>query len=362
VVPGLHTRASVRRWILGVMIAVAAIGCTYRRTVREPALATLREAGKDDGVVLPTTSAWRIRLAPSSQVRFRDRAGRWTDWLDADALYVDAHAVFTDGELRGAPARVGWRWADVDTAEVQSVSGLRTLWGFVGTLAVSASLVPLAGTPVMTPAALAPALAGPALSTARWGGAQLVRAVAPRREGAPGTWRPALAGDVARDARPLFAGGAQRRAVARLVIAADVAATLGGGGRDPLGVDRLIDGVTVAARFGELVEVGGSVRHVAGRGLEREGVWSSAPAGAFYLGGHFAVDAHHRVAIPLGVELGGSSAGGFVRARAGVRVRVKDEWFVGVYPFSPTFTGTDTTPDVLPRWSFPTALEVGASF
>ncbi|MBZ0237816.1 MAG: hypothetical protein K8M05_36215, partial [Deltaproteobacteria bacterium] len=123
-----------------------------------------------------------------------------------------------------------------------------------------------------------------------------------------------------------------------------------------------IDGVTVAARFGELVEVGGSVRHVAGRGLERDDAWSSAPAGAAYLSGHFALDAHQRVAIPVGVEVGGSTAGGYVRVRAGMRVRVHDEWFVGVYPLSPTFTGTDTGPEALPRWSFPTALELGASF
>jgi hypothetical protein len=240
---------------------------------------------------------------------------------------------------------------------------MRTLGGFLGTLAVSASLVPLAGTPAMTPAVIAPALGGPAATTARWGGAQLVRVVAPKqRDGAPGTWQPMLVADETRATRSLFASGARRRAVGRLVVAADVAATVGGAGRDALGVDRVIDGVTVAARFGELVEVGGAVRHVAGRGLEREGAWSSAPAGAFYMSGHFAIDAHQRFAIPLGFEVGGSSAGGYVRARAGLRMRVKDEWFVGVYPLSPTFTGTDTEADVLPRWSFPTALEVGASF
>jgi hypothetical protein len=118
----------------------------------------------------------------------------------------------------------------------------------------------------------------------------------------------------------------------------------------------------VAARFGELVEVGGSVRHVAGRGLERAGAWSSAPAGAFYMSGHFAIDAYQRFAVPLGFEVGGSSAGGYVRVRAGLRMRVKDEWFVGVYPLSPTFTGNDTSDEALPRWSFPTGLELGASF
>jgi len=345
------------------MIAVAVGGCTYRRTVREPELTALRRSGQNDGVVLHTTSLWRVRLSPASAIRFRDRVGLWTDWIDASALYVDEHGVFTDGEVRGEPSRVGWRWEDVAAAEVQSLSGVRTLGGFLGTLAVSASLVPLAGAPAMTPAVIAPALGGPAVSTARWGGAQLVRAVTTkRRDGAPGTWQPYLAGADARDARPLFDGGARRRAVGRLVVAADVAATIGHGGRDVAGVDRVIDGVTVAARFGELVEVGGSVRHVAGRGLERDGEWSSAPAGAFYMSGHFALDAHQRLAIPLGFEVGGSSAGGYVRVRGGLRVRVKDEWFVGVYPLSPTFTGNDTNDDVLPRWSFPTAFEVGATF
>lgn len=363
--------------MIAVAVAQTLGGCTYRRTVRESELTALRRSGQDDGMVLHTTSLWRVRLSPASVIRFRDRVGLWTDWLDASALYVDEHGVFTDGEVRGAPSRVGWSWEDVAAAEVQSLSGVRTLGGFLGTLAVSASLVPLAGTPAMTPAVIAPALGGPAVSTARWGGAQLVRAVtAKRRDGAPGTWQPYLAGADAREARPLFDGGARRRAVGRLVVAVDVAATVGHGGRDVAGVDRVIDGVTVAARFGELVEVGGSVRHVAGRGLERapvsmggscpsdgcEAEWSSAPAGAFYMSGHFALDAHQRLAIPLGFEVGGSSAGGYLRVRGGLRVRVHDEWFVGVYPLSPTFTGTDTDADVLPRWSFPTAFELGATF
>jgi hypothetical protein len=345
----------MRAWALGVMIAVAASGCMYRRTVREAELTALRQPGRDDGVVLHTTSLWRVRLSPSSHIRFRDKVGLWTDWIEASALYVDGGGVFTDGEVRGRPSRVGWRWEDVAAAEVQSLSGMRTLGGFLGTLAVSASLVPLAGTPVMTPAVVAPALGGPAVSTARWGGAQLVRAVASkRREGAPGTWQPYVAGVDAREARPLFDGGARRRAVGRLVVAADSATTLER--------DRVISGVTVAARFGELIEVGGSVRNVAARGLEREGAWSSAPAGAFYMSGHFAIDAYQRFAVPLGFEVGGSSAGGYVRARAGLRMRVKDEWFVGVYPLSPTFTGNDTSDAVLSRWSFPTALELGATF
>ena len=351
----------MRHLMLGVMIAVAAssgiLGCSYRRTVRQPELTSLAQPGKTSDVVMHTTGLWRIRLAPSSHIRFRDRAGLWTDWLEADRLYVDQRGVSTPGAVRGVPARVGWRWDDVVAAEVQSISGWRTLGGFLGTLAVSASLAPLAGAPAV-PAAAAPVLGGAALSRARWGGSPLMRAVMPRtREGAPGTWRPEVIGGDAIVARPLFGDGARRRAVARLVVAADVAMPIGLGD-----VDRLIDGVTVAARFGELLELGGSVRHVAGRGLEREGVWSSAPAGAFYVGGHFFLDAYQRFAIPLGVELGGSSAGGYARLRAGLRVRVDDAWFVGVYPLAPTFTGNDTDDDVLPRWSFPTAVEVGASF
>jgi hypothetical protein len=342
---------------IGVMIAVAvtAGGCTYRRVVREPELAKLERASPHDGVVLHSTTPWRVRLSPSSHIRFRDRAGLWTEWLDASALYVSDGGVYTDGAVRGEPARVGWRWDDVAAAEVQSLSGWRTLGGFVGTLAVSASLVPLGGAPAMTPAVALPALGGPAASTARWGGAQLVRVVASKRhDGTPGTWQPMLVDRTARETRPLFGDGARRRAVARLVVAADAATTFDR--------DRVIDGVIVAARFGDLVELGGSVRHVAGRGLERAGAWSSAPAGAFYMSGHFALDADERLSVPIGFEVGGSSAGGYVRLRAGLRARVKDAWFVGVYPLSPTFTGTDTDADVLPRWSFPTAIELGSTF
>jgi YD repeat-containing protein len=77
---------------------------------------------------------------------------------------------------------------------------------------------------------------------------------------------------------------------------------------------------------------------------------------------HAFFDAHQRVAVPLGLEAGGSDAGGYFRLRWGLRVRVRGDWFVGVYPLNPTFLGNDTSAAELPHWSFPTGLEAGIAF
>ena len=483
----------MRRSTLAVMTAVAAltaVGCTYRRTVKAPELVTLRTSGQHGDVVLRTTSPWRARLSPASQIRFQDGAGRWTDWVAAGALFVDAQGVFTHGavpiarsaeaaQVRGldeaaahalertrppagsivhagdaltlvgdgvdvdawidafitevargqdprmpaaycgpdrSPApgcsmgeydeharahlrhrlggrplgtwrfylpgrgwsdelggdllyraldryatRVGWAWGEVSAAEVRSLSGGRSLGGMVAATAAAVALAPLAllGSKALTfrgDTAGSPAAGGS--GSARWNGSGVLDAVATAgRTVEPGTWEPTVASQVALHARPLFDGTARRRAVARVVLAADVAAPVA-----ITGPDRVIEGVTVAARLGELVEVGGNLRHVAGRGLEREGAWSSSLLGSFYLGGHFFFDARQRVAAPVGVEAGGHGAGGYFRLRWGLRVRVTDAWFVGVYPVNPTFLGNDSSARALSHWSFPSGLEVGLSF
>jgi hypothetical protein len=254
--------------------------------------------------------------------------------------------------------RIGWKWADMTGAQVESLSGMRSL---PVALIAGPTLGPYAWLQDRTGSEKRVAPDDPIVDRAYQSPVLDAISLVPLRnfDGAA-SWAPTVADSAALDARPLFTGRAVRRAGVMAVIAADALATF----PRP---DRELEGITFAARFGELLEIGMGLRRLAGRGLEQPGRWSATALWSFYVGGHFFIDANQRLALPVGVEVGASGTGGFTRLRAGLRARVWGDWFAGVYPFNPTFMGVDVAradkhADDMPRWSFPSGVELGIAF
>jgi hypothetical protein len=102
-------------------------------------------------------------------------------------------------------------------------------------------------------------------------------------------------------------------------------------------------GLTLAARFSEMVELGAGVR-----GARDGTLWT------FYFAGHFPLGAPHRWAIPLGLDGGGRDGAGYFRLRYGLRAHVRGVWFVGVYPVNPVYAEH--------AWSYASGAELGAAF
>jgi len=270
---------------------------------------------------------WALAGAPLGTWRFELPGQGWTRPLAGQDLYE---------ARRRYPTRVGWTWRAIDDAQVETLSGGRSLAGVVGVVALAAAVAPFAllGDAVSFPAHMDdPPTGKPSFSQRALDGVGHAIAIGDR-DVTPGSWTPELADADGVRAGALFAARARRRAFVQLVVAADALASR----------QRALGGLTLAARFAEMVEIGGSVRHLAGEGT----------IGSFYLGGHFALGAPHRWAIPLGFDVGGRDGLGYFRLRAGVRVRVRGDWFVGGYPLNPVYAARE--------WSYPSGLEVGSAF
>jgi hypothetical protein len=310
----------------GFWIALLVGGCTYHRTIPSERLAPMREARQRDAVVLRVDDTWRARLSPNSRVRFR-HGDAWSAWLDASALKLDDRGVWVDG------ARAGWRWDEIEDAEVETVSGGASLGAVVGVAALSVALAPLAllGDTFSWMGNMdGPPSGSPRPSQRAFD--KLGAISIDDRDHTPGTWRPTLAATA--DAPPLFSFRARRRAIARLVVGADAVASR----------KHQSGGLTLAVRFTEMIELGASVRAQRDAGA----LWS------FYLAGHFPLGAPHRWAIPLGIDAGGRDGAGYFRLRCGLRANVRGDWFVGVYPVNPVYAEH--------AWSYASGAELGAAF
>jgi hypothetical protein len=89
-----------RQMRLAIVFATLTAACTSTRTVPRSQLGVLATRDVGDGVVLQTTEIWRSRLDPASKLRLRDRAGRRSDWMRADQIYVTRGYIYTPGTVR----------------------------------------------------------------------------------------------------------------------------------------------------------------------------------------------------------------------------------------------------------------------
>lgn len=271
--------------------------------------------------------------APLGGWSFHFGDGWWSERVLGEAI----HLALADG----VEMRVGWGWSEIDRAEVTDLSGVKSLAGLLGYTAVAATL----GTKA------ANVLVQPRSPTERPLHIQ--------------PWQPDLTGSSAIEARPMFTGRARRRSVVQLVATAEA-------GGDPLGMRSVFSGVSLGGRFGELVEVGVGFRQALawpqpGSVAHR----SPAPTGQtstqlyyFRLGGHFPLDAGHRFAIPLLLDLGGSDGGMHFRVNLGLRYRVSRSWFLGGYLLNPSYVQHDESSSAAmnPRWTFSSGLELGFTY
>lgn len=313
----------------GLLVVIALSGCVYRRSVVPAQLAPLRDARHPEALVLRTEDGRRVRLGAGSEVRLCSASG-CSDWLDAGDLTVDDRGVYH--------GRAGWAWADLARVEVSTVGGDRTLAALAGTTAVVAVVAAVAIVAIVVASLPRDEPAGDGDGDLGLDAASaVIGAIWSRPEDEPGTWKPAL--EAGADTAPAFGRRARRRAAIRVLVAADTLVTRA---RDH------VESLTVGLRLGELLEVGAVVRHVGAGATTRLG------AVGVYLGGHFALDAAHRVAIPLGFDVVRDDGETHARLRWGLRARVWRDVFAGVAPWNPTYVGG--------RWLYPSGVEVGVAF
>jgi hypothetical protein len=253
--------------------------------------------------------------------------GEWTIDLEGHAPIELAGRLIFDRLQLGLATWEGWSWDEVAFAEVRHLSGLKTaggiLGGMVGIVVAAVAHVP-----------------GFSVSTGE-----------PED---PGTWNgtPAVAG---RDAPRLFGSGVRRRATARLVSQAELAI-------DTLGATQLYTGASVAARLGQLFELGGGCGHVA----TRDGQELSQGAFAFLrIGVHLPIDAAHRWAIPMSFDLGtgiGGTLESFYRFRIGFQRRLGARSFVALSLLPTAANWDDRTRSYAKLGTLAGSIEAGLAF
>jgi len=177
-------------------------------------------------------------------------------------------------------------------------------------------------------------------------------------------WRPGRAMPDALDAKPLFSPLAQRRALLRPIASVEL-----GAGFNGLASQLSVFG---GVRLRDWFEAGLAVRAWWPNLFSSSRYLSTAPLGpvvskysatiftTLRLGFNFDLDADRRVLVPLHFEVGLDFQGQTqVRIAWGLQIRITQQLFVALRPFTPQYTsggyGIDT-------WQFPTTLEVGAAF
>ena len=161
--------------------------------------------------------------------------------------------------------------------------------------------------------------------------------------------------------KPLFSVSAQRRSSFRFFGAASL-------GTDFRETNGLSDSLTLGIRFAELFELGGGFRHMlvdhTPEGASKSQKDSSY-LGFIRAGMHIDLDAGRYVAVPMSMDIGfGDPVRVQWRFNWGLRVRPADWLWIGIYPFSPTYTSYKDKSRLAAadKWSFPTSVELGFSF
>ncbi len=177
-------------------------------------------------------------------------------------------------------------------------------------------------------------------------------------------WRPGRSQPELQNARPLFSELARRRAKYRGLISLESGTSLLGRGAQA--------SVFGGVRLFDVFEAGLGVHAWWPNLFSPTPFLSSAPltpATSKYaplvfwtmrLGCNFDLDANRRVLVPVHVELGFDFRSHVqVRVAWGIQVRVVEQLFIALRPFTPQYTSGETS---VANWQFPTTLEVGSAF
>lgn len=363
-------RALGRLGWLAAWVASVAAGCTATRSVPGTELTRLAHRAERDAVVVDAEMLLRERVDPNTQIRFRNRRGEWTPWLRGRLLRVDGEGIYAADQEDYQGLLLGWRWADIEEAEVKNWKGGRTaavvVGGTAGTVALAIVVVPLVLLGVYVKSMKNYDGPEPSRGSSDGGGSGarlasgLARAATSTDEDEPvePEWAP-YASDRNRSV-PLFSQRARRRARARLLVSADAAA-------DAVAPHTLLGGVAAGVRLHDMIELSAGVRHWTGRQDSAAGSPASEQhvLGFARAGFHFHIDAAHFVALPLAVELGrGNAVDGYVRMRWGLRLRLGQHAFVGADIMNPVYTSFVSSDEEARYggWSWLSGMEAGATF
>lgn len=283
--------------------------------------------------------------------------GRWTFHLVPDTGPYAGDALLAAAK-HGVHVTDGLRWSAIDSAEIRNLHHGHTAIAIVAVTAVVIGLVAVASASKgnanvgkvfegLGRGAIEGARVASHVHVSGGGGGGTVDHVVDESPDETGTLGSGAAPPNADGARPLFGGVARRRSTIGFVAALD-------GQRELWSLGRTHAGFSASLRIVDFVELGAGMRFIAS-GARSDLLWFGR------MGIHAGLDARRRFAFPFAVEMG---AGGdvllYTRLAFGLRVRVDEQWSLGLYAFNPTFARYRTT-DV-PRWSFPSGVEASFAF
>lgn len=339
------------RWTAVCLVVCAS--CTTVRNVPQEELGVLRQGGLEEAVVLgdrPGPGMTRVRLGPNTALRFTFSDQTQSPWLWASELSTDGTGARVSERFElvdGAWIDAGpytFLWSDVASVEADNFSGSKTLAYLGANAALAVILLPLS-------------LAGPAgLGDGPGRASEAIAGSVPepssdRRPTALANVRPSSTEVSLHGERALFSKAATRRGVLQVVMTGEATA-----------LRRLEDGTSAGIftglRLYDAFEIGMSgarvmTPHGAGYAL------------AFRTGGHFHLDGDYLFAVPLFIEVGrGPDIDSMFRLGYGLRVRLGQRVFGGVYAFNPRYTNLSANiPSAGTQgWHFAHGLEVGAAF
>lgn len=276
-----------------------------------------------------------------------------------------AGAPFTIDLPVGPGQTEGLTWDQIAHLEISNVSGAKTFGGVIGTLALTAALLPVAGVASMAGGSFGSGGGsgggGAAVNLAGHVGGGTGGDGDPPEPSVPRPPGPRL--EDAAITRSLFGWNMRRQAIVRFVFALD-----GDVGTDYRRLDGVHAGSLLAFRFLDIIEVGVAVRSLLTllpADTDRPASSEHAVIGAFHLGLHLDMDARRRVAIPLAVDLGSGGPVRFQgRIQLGLRVRVAGPFSVGIYPLTPvvTLAHDNTALSGAPTWTFRSGIETVVAF
>lgn len=316
--------------------------------------ADLQRPGRLRDMTLKADHRSKVRLGPASGVRFLREDGHYTPWVSASSLWTNHEGVFLRHSKRGAtlgPDRLeGVAWGNIVRAEVRNFDGGKTVLATVAAGAIVALFAAAAAADInetkecaegkgpchndshLEDATQVAVLAGYAAQSSANDAIEEAGPDAPRAHyfSNPGTPRPSAEG-----ARPLFTGGARRKAVIKGLVALETTTASDSGGKL-----HLQPGALVGARLGNFFELGAAARNVS-RGDEG----SQQTVVAAHAGVHGELGADRRFAVPLSVDVGaGKDISNYARINWGLRVRIYDELTIGVHPASPSYIKRERGP------------------
>ncbi|HEY5920479.1 MAG TPA: hypothetical protein VIV11_02355 [Kofleriaceae bacterium] len=338
--------------MLGDRFALSSWVASFFEAMRTTHRPNEGDCAKPDPSVCPhEQSYWHLR-----QVLGGQPFGTWTvHFANREPLDLAGEELYLRMD-EGLPTRYGYRLGDIERAEVKSLSGSLTLAAIVGTTALAIAIAPVAlfarGLPFPGdgPRGGGSGFSG---SSGRSGGLDTLGRIGNGGGGglARGDWWPVLADRSGVAAPRLFASGARRKALIQVAATAEVSV-------GTLGAHPVLDGGAGVLRLGQAFEIGAGGLQL----LTREaGSLRSRGIAFARIGGHLPIDAAHRIAVPLSIDIGGGGGealGVFTRLNWGVRIGLGNHSFIGIAPATPTLLNWKHEPGRR-RGSLQSGLELG---